>query len=441
MKKVRVIGLIILVMFVSLTAVSAAGAKEQKAETLDILWRIGGIGEYMNPAIEEFKKMYPDVEVKLEYNPRAEEVLRPRLISGNPPDIFQVNVGTFDFFGAIEEGKLRILDDVFATTPIGETITIGEKLQSNVMDALKSDGHYYIVSDNLNLAGMLYDKALFAKHGWKVPETWDQFVALCKQIQTDTPDIAPFVFPGMYPYYFTNSFFLSSVATFGGQKAIKDLNNLEPGFFTSEPFVKTAERVEFMRDNGFFHKGLIALSHTEAQMEFINHRAAMLGAGSWVFNEMKGNWPEGFELSSMMPPTKLKAGDTGYMRASNSYIAIPSDAKNPEMAIELLRILYSEPIRKRVAKEYSMIIPVENISSGLELSKEVLSAYSLIDQPQNELFITPYEVWYNPFNTTFQDMLSALVMGNIDAKKFSESMEAAADQVRKDSSIRKYRLY
>lgn len=224
-------------------------------ETLDILWRIGGIGEYMNPAIEEFKEMYPDVEVKLEYNPRAEEVLRPRLISGDPPDIFQVNVGTFDFFGAIEEGKLMILDDVLDMTPVGESITIGDKLQSNVMDALKSDGHYYIVSDNLHLSGVLYDQALFAEHGWKVPETWDDFVALCKQIKKDTPDIAPFVFPGMYPYYLTNSFLLSNVATFGGQQAIKDLNNLKPGFFTSDPFYKTAQRIQYMRDNGFFHKG------------------------------------------------------------------------------------------------------------------------------------------------------------------------------------------
>ncbi len=442
MKKTRVIVSIFLVLFVSLATLGATGAKEApKGEVLDILWRIGGQGEYMNPAIEKFKEMYPNVEVKLEYNPKAEDVLRPRLISGNPPDIFQVNVGTFDFFGAIEEGKLRVLDDVMKMTPVGESITIGDKLQSNVMDALKSDGHYYIVSDNLNLSGLLYDKALFAKYGWKVPETWDQFVALCEQIKKDAPNIAPVVFPGMYPYYLTNAFFLSNVASFGGQQAIKDLNNLTPGFFTSAPFVKAAERIQYMRDHGYFHKGLIALSHTESQMEFINHRAAMLAAGSWVFNEMAGNWPPGFELESMLHPTKIKAGDPGYMRASNSYVAISADAKNPEMAIELLRILYSEPIRKQVAKDYTMIIPVESISEGLDLPKEVLSAFALLDEPLNELFITPYEVWYNPFNTTFQDLISSLVMGNIDAKKFSESMEAAAEQVRKDSSIKKYKLY
>lgn len=444
MKHAKKLLVFFIVSCIALTALSATGASEkpvtQEPKSLDILWRIGGSGEYMNPAIEEFKKLYPDVEIKLEYNPRAQEVLRPRLIAGDPPDVFQVNVGTFDFFGAIEEGKLRKLDDLMQMSPVGETGTIADKLQSNVMDALKSDGHYYIVSDNLFLSGLFYDKALFDKYGWQEPETWDEFVSLCEQIKKDTPNVAPLVFPGMYPYYLTNSFFLPSVASLGGQKAIKDLNNLEPGFFISDPFYQTALRIQYMRDNGFFMHGLIALSHTESQMEFINHRAAMLGAGSWVYNEMAGNWPEGFKLTAMVAPTKVKSGDKGYMRASNSYIAIPSDAKNPEAAIELLRILYSEPIRKQVANEYSMIIPVESITAGLNLADEVLNAFALLDKPENELFITPYEVWYNPFNTTFQDQLVSLIMGNIDAKKFCESMEAAAEQMRKDPEIKKYRL-
>lgn len=443
MKMCRTLVVLFIVSIVALSALGAAGATEaaEDAKSLDILWRIGGSGEYMNPAIDEFKRLHPDVEIKLEYNPRAQEVLRPRLIAGDPPDVFQVNVGTFDFFGAIEEGQLRQLDDLMEMTPLGETGKIKDKLQSDVMNALKSDGHYYIVSDNLYLSGLFYDKALFDKYGWKEPETWNEFIALCEQIKKDAPDIAPLVFPGMYPYYLTNSFFLPSVASFGGLQAIKDLNNLEPGFFTSDPFYQTAKRIEYMRDHGYFMHGLIALSHTEAQMEFINHRAAMLGAGSWVYNEMAGNWPEGFKLTAMVAPTKVKSGDDGYMRASNSYIAIPSDAKNPEMAIELLRILYSEPIRKQVANEYSMIIPVETITEGLNLADEVLNAFALLDDPTNKLFITPFEVWYNPFSTMFQDQLVSLIMGNINAEKFCQSVEAAAEQMRKDPDIKKYRLY
>lgn len=56
MKKTRVIVSIFLVLFVSLATLGATGAKEApKGEVLDILWRIGGQGEYMNPAIEKFK--------------------------------------------------------------------------------------------------------------------------------------------------------------------------------------------------------------------------------------------------------------------------------------------------------------------------------------------------------------------------------------------------
>ena len=36
-----------------------------------------------------------------------------------------------------------------------------------------------------NAAGILYNKDLFEEHGWKVPQTWSEFMALCEQIQSE----------------------------------------------------------------------------------------------------------------------------------------------------------------------------------------------------------------------------------------------------------------
>ena len=45
-----------------------------------------------------------------------------------------------------------------------------------------------------NAAGILYNKDMFEQHGWETPETWNEFTALCEQIQSE----------GVQPLYFVS---------------------------------------------------------------------------------------------------------------------------------------------------------------------------------------------------------------------------------------------
>lgn len=439
---VRKLGGISLSVFVAVLLCAVAlpafstGRQEEPAEQFEILWRIGGSGEYINPAIEMFREMYPDVEVSVEYSPAAHEILRPRFAAGNPPDIFQVNVGFFDLFGAIDEGRIRPLTDVLDRTPVGEDITIWEKLDQSLMNFLSVGGEHYILSDNQFIATIYYDRALFREKGWVVPHTWDDFVALSTRIVEEEDAIAPFVFPGQYPYYMLHSFFWSLVADHGGEQAIRDMNSLTPGFYSSESMLQAAERVQFMRDNGFFIDGLPALSHTEAQMEFINRRAAMLASGSWVYNEMEGDWPAGFELAPMSPPVRQHS-DTAFVRISNSYVAIPADAQNPEAAEEFVRILFSEDVRRQLIRDYNTFLPVRDLTVGMEdiMAPPVRESYAMLDEPDVQTYITPIQLWYSEFYGYIDEQMGALVMGRIDAQEFVDSLEARAGQVRADPDI------
>ena len=64
------------------------------------------------------------------------------------------------------------------------------QVQQAYQDIMKSvtyvpmDGIYgvpYIA----NAAGMLYNKDMFAEKGWDIPETWDEFIALCEEIKAE----------------------------------------------------------------------------------------------------------------------------------------------------------------------------------------------------------------------------------------------------------------
>ena len=49
----------------------------------------------------------------------------------------------------------------------------------------------YSVPYVANAAGILYNRDMFEEHGWEIPETWDELLALCDEIEAE----------GILPFY------------------------------------------------------------------------------------------------------------------------------------------------------------------------------------------------------------------------------------------------
>lgn len=98
-------------------------------------------------------------------------------LQGTPDDVFNWFAGyRMQFFAA---KKLATpIDDVWA------------KIGDNFPDAMKKlskgeDGKYYFVPLTTYPWAIFYRKSVFQQHGYKVPATWDELVALCKQMKKD----------------------------------------------------------------------------------------------------------------------------------------------------------------------------------------------------------------------------------------------------------------
>lgn len=98
-------------------------------------------------------------------------------LQGTPDDVFNWFAGyRMQFFAA---KKLATpIDDVWA------------KIGGNFPDAMKKlskgeDGKYYFVPLTTYPWAVFYRKSVFQQHGYKVPATWDELVALCKQMKKD----------------------------------------------------------------------------------------------------------------------------------------------------------------------------------------------------------------------------------------------------------------
>ncbi|MFF5189504.1 ABC transporter substrate-binding protein [Streptomyces sp. NPDC000345] len=98
-------------------------------------------------------------------------------LQGTPDDVFNWFAGyRMQFFAA--KGLTTAIDDVWA------------KIGDNFPDAMKklskgADGKYYFVPLYTYPWALFYRKSVFEQHGYTVPTTWDQLVALCKQMKKD----------------------------------------------------------------------------------------------------------------------------------------------------------------------------------------------------------------------------------------------------------------
>ena len=87
------------------------GAEDSgRNQDLSILWSSGGNGEYVNYTVDYLTETY-GLDVEIEYNAKAHEVLQPQIIAGNPPDVVMVQHSFFNYYEAIQAGAFTAVND------------------------------------------------------------------------------------------------------------------------------------------------------------------------------------------------------------------------------------------------------------------------------------------------------------------------------------------
>lgn len=436
--------LALFIMVFSAGVVFSEGKKEEALDgkkALNISWFEGGYGrDYLDYAVELFKKDHPDTEVVMDVSPKNHEQLRVRMISGNAPDIFLANESFMDYFALINDDQLIPLNDLLATEAPGGEGTFGDMFLPGILDAGKKNGNYYLAPIFNMFHGLWYSKSEFDRQRWQAPRDYNELLAVSRSIEK-SGDMAAFTYQGIYPQYPLRTFFLPSVGVYGGMEALKDLNNLEPGAWKSEAVLKAARDFrDYFRDYGM--DGTLALNHTQAQMEFINGRAAMIPCGTWLDNEMKGNWPDGFDLRYLLPPMKRSSDDENYVVMQVMFMAIPSQATNPEAAGDFMKLMYSKELRAYLAEHSGAVMPIRNSTEGIEdkLSPVLVDASRQLNAEDLNTYFASWRLWYKPLFKKVLDSMTEMVVEKITPEEFCEEVEKEAERIRNAPDIVKYRM-
>jgi len=408
-----------------------------KSDKLEVTAFKGGYGSdfYENAAKEYAEKA--GIEAEVVADPRIWEQIRPRFVQGTPPDLAFPGWG-FDHWALVAEDGVLPLDSVLDQPAYGATSgTWRETFDPGILKLGQKDGKQYVMPFYVMSFGWWFDPGVFAKNGWTPPKTWDELLALCEKIKA--AGIAPITYQGQYPFYMIDGMLTPWVVSIAGPGQLDAMQNLEPGAWKHESVVRAAQMIKELKDKGYFQAGATAMSHTEAQTQFVTGKAAMVPCGTWLHSEMKNSMPSTAKMQYFLPPAVAGGkGDPSAVMVKIEPWLVPAAAKNQFHAVELFKYMTSLEKAKQFVKEKGTLMSVKG-SDEVELP-EHLKAPAAALKASKATYSSQWGEWYPEFYKAVQTGVTRMLNGELTPEAFADLCEAEAEKVRNDPDILRHKV-
>lgn len=426
--------------FASGTNEGTAETRESEIKELNIAIFEGGYGpEYWNEIVNAYETARPDVKINMQISPKIGDIIRPQIVAGNVPDFISMNDNDQSGLLAamIKEKTLMDITDSFDQKAWNSDEALKDQILDGILKSAKSspygDGRIFLAPFNSSPMGLVYNKTLFEKNGWSLPETWDEFFSLGDKAKEQ--GISLFTYAGIYPGYI-ESFLFPAIASVIGLDGFDKIMNYEDSAFDNDAVKSVLENIQKIASGGYLLSGTVALNHTQSQTDMMNDKALFIPNGVWIENEMAdAPRSEGFKFS-MIPAPVINKGDTQYIMTSVEQFSIPAKAKNPELTKDFLRFLYSEESIKLFAEKANGIYAIKGAN---ELVKGIVSdgVYNMFNA-YNDAFsmVVGWSALPKGSRVAVNDEMfnpvSDIMNQNMSTDEWADSIESAFAQIRAD---------
>ncbi|TDD18614.1 N-acetylglucosamine/diacetylchitobiose ABC transporter substrate-binding protein [Nonomuraea diastatica] len=424
-------------------ATSAANPFGVGDKPLEVWIFDGGFGQAYATDIHQplFKSKYANVEIKHNSTKEITKVLQPRFAGGNPPEVIDNSGANFMDFGALsQDGQLQDLTPLLdAPSWDDPNVKVRDLLDQAVIDIGTYDGKFSVLGYVNYIHGIWYSQKVFTDNGWEVPKTWDAFLALCETVKK-SGEMAPFTYAGKHPQYLYEPL-LTMAAKIGGKEVLVNIDNLEDGAWTAEPVRTAAERWAEVGAK-YLMQGTAGLDHVQTQTAQNKNQVAMLPCGSWLENEQKTTTPDDFAYA-MFPLPDITGSDampygTLHTQPGENFI-VSAKSAHPQAGVEYLRAMLSKKAAGDFSELVTTVTVVKGASEGRDISPGVTSASRAVaDAGENTVYYR-WDKWYGPLNDEAKAATGELMSGRLTAKAYLERVQKKADEIKNDSSIKKYK--
>ncbi|KZE92025.1 Multiple sugar-binding protein [Agromyces sp. NDB4Y10] len=341
-----------------LLAGCATGDAGDGRTQLDFFQFKGEALEDFQQIIDDFEAENPDIDVVQNQVADADTLIRTLLVKDRTPDVITLNAN--GNFGRLAQAG--VFHD-FSDDPVLETINpaVQEILADLGTFGDEVNGLGYVNNAN----GIIYNIDIFEEQGIEVPETFDELIQVCEQLQD----------AGITPFYGTLGDAWTTLPSFNGLGAYP----AQEGFFDEMreegADVGPDSSVSFEQDYpevldrqaqlySYAQEGYRGRTYDDGNAAFANGDAAMYMQGIWAVNPIKGVNEE-INLGIFPYPTDDPA-DRLLVSGVDVVVTMGKDAPKSEEAMRFIEYLFSEDVITAFAASQNMIPSVE----GAELSDD-----------------------------------------------------------------------
>ena len=231
--------------------------------------------------MDEFNSTHDDIYLNITSPADAVTIMKTRFVREDYPDIIGIG-GDADYANFVDSAILANVSDCPTLDKVSEAYQdILESVTYVPMDDI------YGVPYVANAAGMLYNKDMFEEHGWTIPETWDEMIALFEQIKSETPDIYP-IYLGYLDTWTILSPWNSITINMVPSDLARQVNSGKAKF--SDYYREPAERMLQLLD--YAEPGPFAYAYNDACTAFARGQSAMYPCGSFAVPQILSVNPE-----------------------------------------------------------------------------------------------------------------------------------------------------
>ena len=376
----------------------------QKTEMVDTLKEI----------IKDFEKENPKIHVKMTSVPSAGTVLKTRMLAGDAPDVINIYPQNVDFKEWAKAGYF-------------ENMT-GESYLKNIKNHYEKNyavnGKIYSVPLSANVSGIYFNKTKFEELGLKVPETWDEFETLVKQIKADSE--TPFALAGSEGWTLNGYHQLAYISVTGSGDKANDYLRFSPvnSISTDDKEVKNVlKRLDLLAEKGNQQTNWEGASYNDSVVAFATEKALMLPGGSWVLAAIKQQDPK-FDISTFAFPGN-EVGQEVTVGAGDLALSISSASKHKKECEKFISYMASA---KAMQKYYDVDGSPVSVNGVVEDENSPLAPlYQLA-------FTDKHYVWLGENWTSEEDFwsLTANYLMSKDAKQYTDELNAFFNPMKAD---------
>ena len=363
------------------TGAESGSAESDSGDKVITFWNVGTEGadkETYEMAIRQFNentKSGYTIENIPTQNDKYKEKLVIAMSSGECPDMYTSwSGGPMNEY--IDSGYAQPLDDLYAK------YSLNERFMEGAIEQASYNGSIYAVPvKNISIAGIYYNKDLFAQYGVSVPKTLSELESACDTFLEN--GIIPFTLANG-PKWTGSMYFQCLAARKGGLEPFRKAASGE-GSFEDECFVYAGEKIQEWVNKGYFPEGFNSMSEDDGQATqfFYTEEAAMYLIGSWKTAAFKTDSEEaGNDFYDKVGWFSFPAVDGSSADASilcgtmgDQFISFNCTGEKLEAAFEFASYLSSaETVEYMVGA--SLIPPVKGVDSMITdpVSKSIIEA-------------------------------------------------------------------